>query len=104
MRLTKAATGGQMTAQWIAGTEEPLEGSTELGPVRGWHIGALRTGGAFAAGLRSAGLPDDEVTEAGAIREEFNVITREAARYRTPGVLYRESPVPLEVLKRQARK
>jgi hypothetical protein len=84
----------------MAGTEEPLEGSTGLGPILEWDIIALRTDGALA-GLRSAGLPDDEIAEAWAIQEEINMIAREAAGYRIPGVSYLSDPVPLEVRERE---
>ena len=61
-----------MTAQWMmTGTEEPIEGSTELGPVREWAIGALRTDDAFTPGLHLTGLPNTEIAAVEAIRREY---------------------------------
>jgi hypothetical protein len=90
-----------MTAQWMAGTEELLEGSTELGPVQEWGIGAARADIAFATGLRSAGLPDDEVAEALTVRDEYKASVKEAARYRIPGAFYFKDPVPVTVRQRR---
>jgi hypothetical protein len=92
---------GLMANQWMAGTEEPIEGSTQLGPaqelrVDDWNVNAL------LAAWRSIGLPGDEVAKDSELVEKYHSVIEEAESYYEPGTSYYDSPVPFEVRERQS--
>jgi len=90
-----------MDDDWLSGTVEPLDGKVALGGPKNWVDAALQSRDAFAAGLRSIGLPDDEVERTVSLRDDteaqLQAIELDIESYRPPGVLFAVDPVPPEL-------
>jgi hypothetical protein len=86
---------------WLSGTLEPLDGKVATGGLTDWVDAALQSRDAFASGLRSVGLPDDEVERAVSLRDDTEAQLRgielRIESYRPPGVLFAVDPVPPEL-------
>ena len=88
-----------MTGFWMTGTEEPIDGSVQLGVSHEWdpsdHLRYPST-----AAWRSVGLSEDEVAIDLELAREYGSIEDEAQGYYRPGTSYFISPVPAEVRQR----
>lgn len=94
-----------MDDDWLSGIVEPLDGKVAIGPQEDWVDAALQSRAAFGSGLRSIGLPEDEVKRAVSLRddteEQLRAIELEIESYRPPGVLFARDPVPPELYAQQ---
>jgi hypothetical protein len=94
-----------MDDDWLSGTVEPLDGKVAIGGQKDWVDAALQSRDAFGSGLRSIGLPEDEVERAVSLRDDteaqLRAIELDIESYRPPGVLFAVDPVPPELYARQ---
>lgn len=94
-----------MDDDWLSGTTEPLESKVAVGGQADWAESALRSRDAFASGLRSIGLPDDQIEAAVSLRDDteaqLQAIDLDIESYRPPGVLFAADPVPPELYARR---
>ena len=94
-----------MDDDWLSGIVEPLEGKVAIGGQKDWVDAALQSRAAFGSGLRSIGLPEDEVERAVSLRDDteaqLRAIELDIESYRPPGVLFAVDPVPPELYARQ---
>ncbi len=90
-----------MSEGWISGQSEPLTGRIEVGDEKDRVATAVQSRQAFESGLRSIGLPEDEVMRAVAVRDDthtqLRAINAEIMRFNRPGVRYASDPVPPEL-------
>jgi hypothetical protein len=90
-----------MDDDWLSGIVEPLDGKVAIGPQQDWVNAALQSRAGFGSGLRSIGLPEDEVKRAVSLRDDteaqLRAIELEIESYRPPGRSFVADPVPPEL-------
>lgn len=94
-----------MDDDWLSGTVEPLDGKVAIGGEKDWVDAALQSRDAFGSGLRSIGLPEDEVERAVLLRDDteaqLRAIELDIESYLPPGVHFAVDPVPPELYARR---
>jgi hypothetical protein len=94
-----------MDDDWMTGSVEPLDGKVAIGAREDWVAAALQSRDAFASGLRSIGLPDDEVARTVSLRDDteaqLRAIDLDIESYRPPGARFVMDPVPPELYARR---
>jgi hypothetical protein len=103
--LTRARLGERMDDDWLTGTVEPLDAKVTVGGRKDWVDAALQSRDAFASGLRSIGLPDDEVERTVSLRDDteaqLRAIELDIESHRPPGASFAVDPVPPELYARR---
>lgn len=90
-----------MDDDWLSGAVEPLPGNVAIGGQKDWVDAALQSHAAFGSGLRSIGLPEEEVERAVSLRDDteaqLHAIELEIEIYHPLGVSFAVDPVPPEL-------